>query len=101
MPACPTARLPRRRASPRARSAPPWPAPAAGWSRPIREEARRNMSHADDGTLHAYLDGELSALEAARLEAHLAECAPCRARLAEERDVLNRASRILALAEPP
>ncbi|HEX9611810.1 MAG TPA: carboxypeptidase regulatory-like domain-containing protein [Gemmatimonadales bacterium] len=59
------------------------------------------MLHADDGTLHAYLDGELSALEVARLEAHLAECAPCRARLDEERDVVARSSRILALAEPP
>ena len=59
------------------------------------------MLHADDGTLHAYLDGELSALEVARLEAHLAECAPCRARVAEARDVVARSSRILALAEPP
>lgn len=59
------------------------------------------MSHVDDGTLHAYLDGELSALEVARLEGHLIECAPCRARLAEETDVVARAGRILALAEPP
>ncbi|MGH7698982.1 MAG: anti-sigma factor family protein [Gemmatimonadales bacterium] len=59
------------------------------------------MSHVDDGTLHAYLDGELSALEVTRVEAHVAECAPCRARLDEERDVIARASRILALAEPP
>jgi hypothetical protein len=59
------------------------------------------MSHVDDGILHAYLDGELSALEAARLEAHLADCAPCRARLDEQRDVVARASWILALAEPP
>lgn len=59
------------------------------------------MLHADDGTLHAYLDGELSALEVARLEAHLADCAPCRARLDEERNVITRASRILAMAQPP
>jgi hypothetical protein len=32
------------------------------------------MSHVDDGTLHAYLDGELSPVEVGRLDAHLAEC---------------------------
>src|SRR5918996_2175615 len=67
----------------------------------MREGERNNMSHVDDGTLHTYLDGELSALEVARLEGHLTECAPCRARLAEEKDVVARAGRILALAEPP
>jgi hypothetical protein len=59
------------------------------------------MSHADDGTLHAYLDGELSALEAVRLEAHLSECAACRARLAEERTLVTRAGELLAAAVPP
>ena len=33
------------------------------------------MSHVDDGTLHAYLDGELAPVERARFEAHVAECA--------------------------
>jgi hypothetical protein len=59
------------------------------------------MSHADDGTLHAYLDGELSALERAGLETHLAGCAACRARLEEERDLLERAQGLLARAAPP
>jgi anti-sigma factor RsiW len=59
------------------------------------------MSHVDDGTLHAYLDGELSAVERERLEAHLAGCEPCQARLAEERGLVERASRILGQALPP
>ena len=59
------------------------------------------MSHADDGTIHAYLDGELSALEVARLEAHLAQCAPCGARVEAERDVVTRSTRLLARAAPP
>ena len=44
-------------------------------------EVRGNMSHVDDGTLHAYLDGELTPVERARLEGHVAECAACRNRL--------------------
>ncbi|HMA44908.1 MAG TPA: zf-HC2 domain-containing protein [Gemmatimonadales bacterium] len=59
------------------------------------------MSHVDDGTLHAYLDGEATAVERERLEAHLAGCAPCRARLEEERDLIERAGRLLGLAAPP
>lgn len=59
------------------------------------------MSHVDDGTLHAYLDGELTPVERARLEGHVAECAACRNRLEEERALLERASGLLALAQPP
>ena len=59
------------------------------------------MSHVDDGALHAYLDGELSPVERERLEAHLADCAPCRARLDEERGLVERASQLLGLASPP
>ncbi len=58
------------------------------------------MSHADEGTLHAYLDGELPSAERAALEAHLAECATCRATLAEERALLERASALLGAARP-
>jgi hypothetical protein len=59
------------------------------------------MSHVDDGTLHAYLDGELTPVERERTEGHLAGCAACRARLEEERTLIERASRLLGLAAPP
>ena len=59
------------------------------------------MSHADDGTLHAYLDGQLSPVERGQLEAHLASCPACRARLDEERALIERADALLALATPP
>ncbi|HEY6808378.1 MAG TPA: zf-HC2 domain-containing protein [Gemmatimonadales bacterium] len=59
------------------------------------------MSHADDGTLHAYLDGELSPVERERLERHLADCAACRARRDEERALIERADALLARAAPP
>jgi hypothetical protein len=59
------------------------------------------MSHVDDGTLHAYLDGESTAVEREHLEAHVAGCAACRARLEEERVLIERAGRLLGLAAPP
>jgi len=59
------------------------------------------MSHVDDGTLHAYLDGELSPPEARGVEAHLAQCPACRGRLDEERALITRAGELLALATPP
>ena len=58
------------------------------------------MSHVDEGTLHAYLDGELPSTERAALEAHLAQCASCRATLTEERALLERASALLGSAGP-
>ena len=66
----------------------------------MTQEVRGTMSHVDDGTLHAYLDGELPPAERARVEAHVAECSPCRTRLAEERALIERASRLLGLAQP-
>ena len=59
------------------------------------------MPHVDEGTLHAYLDGELPSAERKTLEAHLAECASCRAMMAEERALLERASALLGSARPP
>jgi len=61
------------------------------------------MSHVDEGTLHAYLDGALDALpavEAARVREHLAACDLCAARLEEERALRDEASAILAGAAP-
>jgi anti-sigma factor RsiW len=59
------------------------------------------MSHMDDGTLHAYLDGELSPADAQGIDAHLAQCPACRGRLEEERALITRAGELLALAAPP
>jgi hypothetical protein len=59
------------------------------------------MPHADDGTLHAYLDGELTPVEVGQLESHLAGCAGCRARLDEARALIERAARLLGVAVPP
>ena len=58
------------------------------------------MPHVDEGTLHAYLDGELSPDERAAVESHLAQCATCRASLAEERTLRERASAVLGSARP-
>jgi putative zinc finger protein len=68
----------------------------------MRQDAKEeSMSHVDDGALHAFLDGELTPVERARLDAHFAECDACRARLDEERGLMERASRLLGLAQPP
>jgi anti-sigma factor RsiW len=59
-----------------------------------------SMSHVDEGTLHAYLDGELPSAERAAVEAHVAECATCRASLVEQRALRERASAVLGAARP-
>lgn len=59
------------------------------------------MSHIDEGALHAYLDGEATAAERSALDAHLAQCAACRERLAEERALRGRAAELLGRARPP
>ncbi len=59
------------------------------------------MSHVDDGTLHAYLDGELPPVERERVDTHLKGCQVCQARLAEERAILEGASKLLGMATPP
>ncbi|OLB15861.1 MAG: hypothetical protein AUH07_02185, partial [Gemmatimonadetes bacterium 13_2_20CM_70_9] len=59
------------------------------------------MSHVDDGTLHAYLDGELPPDEARGVDAHLAQCPDCRTHLEEERALIGRADELLGRAAPP
>ncbi|HUG00987.1 MAG TPA: zf-HC2 domain-containing protein, partial [Longimicrobiales bacterium] len=62
------------------------------------------MPHADEGRLHAYLDGALhaEAPEAARaLGRHLDACADCRARLESERAIRDEAGALLGLSLPP
>jgi hypothetical protein len=53
------------------------------------------MQHLDEGTIHAWLDGALSPDEAARVEAHVAECPQCAAAVAEARGFIAASSRIL------
>lgn len=53
------------------------------------------MQHLDEGTIHAWLDGELPAAERAELEAHIASCEPCAAAVAEARGFVAASSRIL------
>src|ERR1051325_10141148 len=65
-----------------------------------RDGKEESMSHVDEGTLHAYLDGELSSSERAAVDAHLGQCGECRAALAEERALLERASALLGSAPP-
>jgi anti-sigma factor RsiW len=60
-----------------------------------------HMSHMDDGTLHAYIDGELSSTEAQGVAEHLTHCPVCRGRVEEERALIARADQVLALARPP
>jgi anti-sigma factor RsiW len=53
------------------------------------------MQHLDEGTIHSWLDGALSADEAARAEAHVAQCAECATAVAEARGFIAASSRIL------
>ena len=54
------------------------------------------MQHPDEGTIHAWLDGQLPAEEAAQLEAHVATCADCSARVADARGLVAASSRIVS-----
>lgn len=61
------------------------------------------MSHVDEGTLHAYLDGALEeypATEARRVRDHLETCLACRERLAGERRIRDEAASLLGLTVP-
>jgi hypothetical protein len=53
------------------------------------------MQHLDEGTIHSWLDGALSAGEVARVEAHVKECPQCAAAVAEARGFIAASSRIL------
>ncbi|HZJ01828.1 MAG TPA: zf-HC2 domain-containing protein [Gemmatimonadaceae bacterium] len=54
------------------------------------------MQHPDEGTIHAWIDGELAPDDAAALEAHLAECPECSALVAEARGLVAASSRIVS-----
>jgi hypothetical protein len=53
------------------------------------------MQHPDEGTIHSWLDGALSAEESARVEAHVRDCPECAVAVAEARGFIAAASRIL------
>ncbi|MEO8619555.1 MAG: zf-HC2 domain-containing protein [bacterium] len=55
--------------------------------------------HPDEGTIHAWLDGALSASESSHVEAHVATCAPCASRVAEARGLIAGAARVVGLLD--
>jgi putative zinc finger protein len=59
------------------------------------------MSHLEDGTLHALLDGEIPSAELAPIEAHLLSCTECRARLEAERAIQGEADGLVETLEAP
>jgi hypothetical protein len=54
------------------------------------------MQHPDEGTIHAWLDGELTADEVLALESHIAACPECSTRVAEARGLVAASSRIVS-----
>jgi hypothetical protein len=54
------------------------------------------MQHLDEGTIHAWLDGALTPLEAEQATKHAAECATCAAAVAEARGIIAGSARIVA-----
>ena len=59
------------------------------------------MSHLDEGMIHALLDGEIPSAELPPIQAHLGACPECRARLAEEQELLETSDRLIELIEVP
>ncbi len=58
------------------------------------------MSHIDEGTLHSYLDGEVSERQRTEIEGHLATCEQCQAKLEAAEVLSGRAAELLAELEP-
>jgi anti-sigma factor RsiW len=54
----------------------------------------------DEGTLRAYLDGELAEAQVSRADAHLAQCADCRSRLERMETALRRVGELLNALAP-
>ncbi|HEX2250422.1 MAG TPA: zf-HC2 domain-containing protein [Gemmatimonadales bacterium] len=59
------------------------------------------MSHLDEGTLHALLDGELDLAEVSEVQRHLGTCVACGSRLQEVKQVLAEADRLVGTMEVP
>jgi hypothetical protein len=56
----------------------------------------KRMQHPDEGIIHAWLDGALSAEESTALDAHVASCPECSAAVAEARGLIAASSRIVS-----
>jgi anti-sigma factor RsiW len=59
------------------------------------------MSHLDEGTLHALLDGELDLAEISEVQKHLGSCVACGSRLQEVKQVLAESDRLVGAMEVP
>ncbi len=55
-----------------------------------------NVSHVDEGTMHAWLDGALSTAESKAVAEHVATCETCAAAAAEARGLIAASTRILS-----
>jgi len=55
------------------------------------------MSHLDEGTLHALLDGELDVTEAREVQSHLGTCVACGSLLQEVKQFLAEADRLVGI----
>lgn len=59
------------------------------------------MSHVDEGTLHALLDGELDTSTLHEVQTHFATCPACAARLAEAKQLIAETERLVNALEVP
>jgi hypothetical protein len=59
------------------------------------------MQHLDEGLLHELLDGEIPSIDLPPIQAHLAACSECRARLEEAREFAGEAERLVETIEVP
>jgi anti-sigma factor RsiW len=59
------------------------------------------MSHLDEGTLHALLDGELDLHEVREIQAHLGSCTACDSRFQAAKDVYSESDRLVASVQFP
>lgn len=59
------------------------------------------MSHLDEGTLHALLDGELELAEVREIQTHLGTCSACDSRLQDVKQFLAEADRLVGSLEAP
>jgi Putative zinc-finger len=57
------------------------------------------MSHVDEGTLHALLDGELAPAEVLEVQTHFATCPACSSRLDDARRLLAETERLVTALE--